>query len=280
MRLPIRCRDTHLHVFYWQRQQLGLVAYVLSTEQLPQLRNGHEELLPALRADGFGCNFLRRRIRARALSARWITRHGERRVLLSSRLLYAVQLQSIRSRSGENGAGGFRVQSSAFIVCPALGVYVGAGGGNRNTSTPRCARSPAGPGGSCGCADLVAAEEAVERKQARRAKPWLSEQPGVGWTCRSGQRLAGASGGRGTGWGMGLGVAEGVEVRKDTDIACVAGTGHRTQDRRWIEHKMPRWPTEEPDKAKGQLGRWPAAATHAAPSPESAFRAVCGGVGA
>ena len=46
----------------------------------------------------------------------------------SSIVQVAVQLQSIRSRSGENGAGGFRVQSSAFFVCPAVGVSVGAGG--------------------------------------------------------------------------------------------------------------------------------------------------------
>jgi hypothetical protein len=59
-------------------------------------------------------------------------------------------------------------------------------------------------------AAAVVAEEAVERKEARRVKPWLSELDG----CAG---VAGAGGGP-------AGVEEGVEEHQNTNIACVAGT--------------------------------------------------------
>jgi hypothetical protein len=63
-------------------------------------------------------------------------------------------------------------------------------------------------------AAAVVAEEAVERKEARRVKPWLSELDVPEW-----QEL-GAGGGP-------AGVEEDVEEHQDTNIACVAGTGQK-----------------------------------------------------
>jgi hypothetical protein len=58
-------------------------------------------------------------------------------------------------------------------------------------------------------AAAVVAEEAVERKEARRVKPWLSELDVP-------ERVAGAGGGP-------AGVEEYVEEHQDTNTACVAG---------------------------------------------------------
>jgi hypothetical protein len=62
-------------------------------------------------------------------------------------------------------------------------------------------------------AAAVVAEEAVERKEARRVKPWLSELD----VCTG---VAGAGGGP-------AGAEEDVEEHQDTNIACVAGTGQK-----------------------------------------------------
>jgi hypothetical protein len=67
-------------------------------------------------------------------------------------------------------------------------------------------------------AAAVVAEEAVERKEARRVKPWLSELAVLDvpeWQELAGDRLAG--------------VEEDVEVEEhqNTNIACVAGTGQK-----------------------------------------------------
>jgi hypothetical protein len=56
----------------------------------------------------------------------------------------------------------------------------------------------------------------VERKEARRVKPWLSELDVPGGVAGAGEGPAG--------------VEEDVEEHHDTRIACVVGT----QDRRWI----------------------------------------------
>jgi hypothetical protein len=60
-------------------------------------------------------------------------------------------------------------------------------------------------------AAAVVAEEAVERKEARRVKPWLNE---LDVRCTG---VAGAGGGP-------AGVEEDVEEHQDMNIACVAGT--------------------------------------------------------
>ena len=65
----------------------------------------------------------------------------------------------------------------------------------------------------------MVAEEAVERKEARRVKPWLSELDVPEWQELAGDRL---------GW---------REMLKSTNTR----TQHvlQVQDRRWIERKMP-----------------------------------------
>jgi hypothetical protein len=62
-------------------------------------------------------------------------------------------------------------------------------------------------------AAAVVAEEALERKEARRVKPWLSELDVPEWQELAGDRL---------GWRK-----IDVEEHQDTDIACVAGTGQK-----------------------------------------------------
>jgi hypothetical protein len=62
-------------------------------------------------------------------------------------------------------------------------------------------------------AAAVVAEEAVERKEARRVKPWLSELDVPEW-----QELAG----RGP-----AGVEGDAEEHQDTNMACVVGTGQK-----------------------------------------------------
>jgi hypothetical protein len=69
-------------------------------------------------------------------------------------------------------------------------------------------------------AAAVVAEEAVERKEARRVKPWLSELDVLEWQELAGDRL---------GWRK---VLKSIKIRTQLVL--------QVQDRRWIERKMPR----------------------------------------
>jgi hypothetical protein len=69
-------------------------------------------------------------------------------------------------------------------------------------------------------AAAVVAEEAVERKEALRVKPWLSELDVPGWQELAGDRL---------GWRKML---KSIKIRTQLVL--------QVQDRRWIERKMPR----------------------------------------
>jgi hypothetical protein len=69
-------------------------------------------------------------------------------------------------------------------------------------------------------AAAVVAEEAVERKEARRVKPWLSELDVPEWQELAGDRL---------GWRKML---KSIKIRTQLVL--------QVQDRRWIERKIPR----------------------------------------
>jgi hypothetical protein len=69
-------------------------------------------------------------------------------------------------------------------------------------------------------AAAVVAEEAVERKEARRVKPWLSDLDVPEWQELAGDRL---------GWRKML-----KSIKTRTQLVL------QVQDRRWIERKMPR----------------------------------------